>query len=121
MLAGKCSSIYFSEKMTLEEAENVLVKEFKKPTKLRDSALIARTQRDTLKQRRLFIEKKHGGSVEHLMKKGFHFLEKSCISKYLKFVSLFNELSFFTIFTVIMQFTLIDSIGAGKKYRFFDS
>lgn len=44
--------------MTLEEAENVLVKEFKKPTKLRDSALIAMTQRDTLKQRRLFIEKK---------------------------------------------------------------
>lgn len=59
--------------MTLEEAENVLVKEFKKRTKLRDSALIARTQRDTLKQRRLFIEKKHGGSVEHLIKR-FPFL-----------------------------------------------
>lgn len=75
MLAGKCSSIYFSEKMTLEEAENVLVKEFKKPTKLRDSALIARTQRTTLKQRRLFIEKKHGGSVEHLIKR-FPFFRK---------------------------------------------
>lgn len=49
--------------------------EFKKPKKLRDSALIARTQRDTLKQRRLFIEKKHGGSVEHLIKR-FPFLRK---------------------------------------------
>lgn len=62
--------------MTLEEAENVLVEEFKKPTKLRDSALIARTQRETLKQRRLFIEKRHGGSVEHLIKR-FPFLEKA--------------------------------------------
>lgn len=43
--------------------------------KLRDSALIARTQRTTLKQRRLFIEKKHGGSVEHLIKR-FPFLRK---------------------------------------------
>lgn len=62
--------------MTLEEAENVLVEEFKKPTKLRDSALIARTQRETLKQRRLFIEKRHGGSVEHLIKR-FPFLGKA--------------------------------------------
>lgn len=53
--------------MTLEEAENELVEEFKKNNKVRDSALIARTQRDTLKQRRLFIEKRHGGSVEHLI------------------------------------------------------
>ncbi|XP_061170969.1 uncharacterized protein LOC133180470 [Saccostrea echinata] len=64
------------ERMTLEEAENVLMEEFKKPTKLRDNALIAKTQRDTLKQRRLFIEKRHGGSVEHLIKK-FPFLGKA--------------------------------------------
>lgn len=47
--------------MTLEEAENVLVDEFKKPTIRKDSVLIARTQRDTLKQRRLSIEKKTWG------------------------------------------------------------
>lgn len=93
--------------MPLEEAENVLVEELKKTTKLRDSALIARTQRDTLKQRRLFIEKKTW------------WICRTSHNKVSISWSLFNELSFFTIFTVIMQFTLINSIGAGKEYSFF--
>lgn len=79
----------------------------KKPTKLRDSARIARTQKDTLKQRRLFIKKKTW------------WICRTSHNKVSISWSLFNELSFFTIFTVIMQFTLINSIGAGKEYSLF--
>lgn len=66
----------FLRENDLRRGRKCLVEEFKKPTKLRDSALIARTQRETLKQRRLFIEKRHGGSVEHLIKR-FPFLGKA--------------------------------------------
>ena len=66
------NSLYFLflENISLEEAVTLLAAEFQKPTKKMDLALISKTQRETIKQRRKCLEKGQEGTVGDLIKKG---------------------------------------------------